>query len=40
MKSSVAVVTGGNKGIGLGIAKLLLKNNYKVIYIFPNFFTS
>ena len=31
MKYSVAIVTGGNKGIGLGIAKLLLKNDYKVI---------
>ena len=31
MKYSVAIVTGGNKGIGLGITKLLLKNNYKVI---------
>ncbi len=28
---NVAVVTGGNKGIGLGISKELLKNNYKVI---------
>jgi NAD(P)-dependent dehydrogenase (short-subunit alcohol dehydrogenase family) len=31
MKFSVAIVTGGNKGIGYGITKLLLKNNYKVI---------
>ena len=31
MQDSVAIVTGGNKGIGLGITKLLLKNNYKVI---------
>tara|TARA_S200000501_G_C20768454_1_gene719427 strand:- start:476 stop:1225 length:750 start_codon:yes stop_codon:yes gene_type:complete len=31
MKYSIAIVTGGNKGIGLGITKLLLKNNYKVI---------
>tara|TARA_Y100000739_G_C20567684_1_gene446166 strand:- start:294 stop:1043 length:750 start_codon:yes stop_codon:yes gene_type:complete len=31
MNYSVAIVTGGNKGIGLGITKLLLKNNYKVI---------
>ena len=31
MTFSVAVVTGGNKGIGLGITKTLLKNNYKVI---------
>ena len=31
MQYSVAIVTGGNKGIGLGITKLLLKNNYKVI---------
>ena len=31
MKYSVAIVTGGNKGIGLGITKKLLKNNYKVI---------
>ena len=31
MEYSVAIVTGGNKGIGLGITKLLLKNNYKVI---------
>ena len=31
MKYSVAIITGGNKGIGLGITKLLLKNNYKVI---------
>ena len=28
---NVAVVTGGNKGIGLGISKNLLKNKYKVI---------
>ena len=28
---NVAVVTGGNKGIGLGISKELLKNNFKVI---------
>lgn len=28
---NVAVVTGGNKGIGLGISKKLLKNKYKVI---------
>ncbi len=27
----VAIVTGGNKGIGLAITKDLLKNNYKVI---------
>jgi len=27
----VAIVTGGNKGIGLSITKELLKNNYKVI---------
>ncbi len=31
MTSLVAVVTGGNKGIGLGITKLLNQNNYKVI---------
>ena len=31
MEYSIAIVTGGNKGIGLGITKLLLKNNYKVI---------
>ena len=31
MTSLVAVVTGGNKGIGLGITKLLNKKNYKVI---------
>ncbi len=31
MTSSVAIVTGGNKGIGLGITKLLVANNYKVI---------
>ena len=31
MKYSVAIVTGGNKGIGLGITNLLYKNNYKVI---------
>ena len=31
MEYSVAIVTGGNKGIGLGITKLLLQNNYKVI---------
>ena len=28
---NVAVVTGGNKGIGLGISKALSNNNYKVI---------
>ena len=28
---NVAVITGGNKGIGLDISKELLKNNYKVI---------
>ena len=27
----VAIVTGGNKGIGLGIVKTLLENNYKVV---------
>ncbi len=27
----IAIVTGGNKGIGLGIVKELIKNNYKVI---------
>ena len=31
MTSLVAVVTGGNKGIGLGITNLLKENNYKVI---------
>ena len=31
MTFSVAIVTGGNKGIGLGIVKILLKNNYKVV---------
>ena len=28
---NVAVVTGGNKGIGLAITKELVRNNYKVI---------
>ena len=28
---NVAVVTGGNKGIGLAITKELIKNKYKVI---------
>ena len=28
---NVAIVTGGNKGIGLGITKELIKNNYKVV---------
>ena len=27
----IAIVTGGNKGIGLGITKELIKNDYKVI---------
>ena len=31
MSSLVAIITGGNKGIGLGISKLLKENNYKVI---------
>ena len=31
MTFSVAIVTGGNKGIGLGIVKTLLENNYKVV---------
>ena len=31
MTFSVQIVTGGNKGIGLGIVKTLLENNYKVV---------
>ena len=31
MNFSVAIVTGGNKGIGLGIVKTLLANKYKVV---------
>ncbi len=31
MSSHVAIVTGGNKGIGLGITKALVENNYNVI---------
>ena len=31
MSYRVAIVTGGNKGIGLGITKALVENNYKVI---------
>ncbi len=31
MPENIAIVTGGNKGIGLGITKKLVANNYKVI---------
>ena len=30
MSSKVVYITGGTKGIGYGIAEVLLKNNYKV----------
>ena len=31
MKNKVAIITGGNKGIGLNIARKLAENKYKVI---------
>jgi 3-oxoacyl-[acyl-carrier protein] reductase len=35
--SSVALVTGGNKGIGLEVTRYFLANNYRVIVIARDF---
>jgi len=36
MKKEIAIVTGGSSGLGLSIAKLLLKNNIKVCLVARN----